>query len=709
MDSQSAHNLCLEVLSHKVLNRIINDQDTRTHLRVSPPSDDDVDILGSMLFQGHIGCYYPTGFFYAALKLLFPSFDLNNRVVRKVRKSRNHTDVDWQTISEAGKISSVCYDFHRALFGKGPRCGRCNQSVHFTQLRKFLLGLRKEKGGNERKNVDIHLLKLSAYENFHKQKIKKSINELNKLSKWFKSQKQHEISAFYVAFSKRCQTLLSKSSQEIREHFLEESSILSKIGLRVESSRALADYFGVLAEVEPSAYRCAMYDFYAYALRRREVFGCIAYAKDLFEYYKHMMCHYLLLNNDKLAIEHAEKAEHVARQFGLENELRTVRSIMHILTRTDETQVLFKGRKKGALSQITKNLEISETYKGELSDVGLLYTALRTPDFKLKARVFQTISDHLSEDNEDEIARYYAFLAELHESMPLSKTHRDNDIFKIRRIVSKYKFDEYEGAEIHRQIVGILLQLAERSHEMSASELKKVRKELAAIEETSKSLFNDEMMANVTKITHEIISELEKYSSLSRSDTLKIADISIRLVKLYEDEVPGLLKYMTYPELVELLSETVPMFKFISDLTYPISLLKLQGRISYFKGTSAEQKVRSVVSNRLLERIPRLCRFVIVNCALRDRKGTREKDLVLDLKSNEEEAIAIFTVKDHNRPTGIGLVDEFKTIIDEEKSLKGKRVFGFVVARTFSKNAINRCEEYGIGHYTISEILALAG
>lgn len=705
MELNSSGDLAFEILCYKVLNRIMSDHDTHIHLEVAPPSDDDVDILGSMLLHGHVGCYHPTVFFYAALKLLFPSFNLENRVTRKLEKLKDSSVIDWQTTPKAGSVSNVCCDFYKILFGKWPQCHHCNESEHFTQLRRFLLALKEEKKKNEgmSKTLDTYLLKLDAYENLRKHKLKTGIKKLHRLCNWFKSQGKEQISVFYGALARRYQALASNSSQKAREYLLDESSLLKKVGLQVESSRALADYFGLLAEVEPNAYRCAIYNFYAYALRRREVFGCSAYRKDLFEYYKHMMCHYFLLNDNKRAIEHACKAEQLAEGFDLKAELENVKFLLNILTRKDENKSLSGKRMEG------EQVPISESYPGESREVALLYYALRTPDFTRKAEAFQKISEHLSKSGETEIARYYSFLAELYDSIPLSKTYRDHDVLKLKKIVARYRFDDLKGAEIHKQLIMILLQLAEKSSSMSEKDLNQIKEDLSVIEDECRVLFNDEMMVNVTETTSAIISELEKYVSLSRSNAIKIADVSSKLIKVYEERVPGLLKYMDYPELVELLSETIPMFKkFLSDLTSPISALKLQGKISYVKGRTSEEKVLSAIKKGLVRKIPSLIDYELVNAVLRDRKGAREKDLVLNLTSEDEEAIAIFTIKDHKRPTGIGLVDEFKTIIDEEKSQTNKKIFGFFVAQAFSKNAIERCKEYGIVHYTISEILALA-
>src|SRR3990170_2560173 len=592
-----------EILSHKVLNRIIDDHNARVNLQAKPPTDDDVDVLGSMLLHGHVGCYLPTAFFYASFKLLFPSFNLDAKVVRKIKKSRNHSEIEWQTMTAANTISAVCQDFHQVLFGEYPKCNQCSQR------------------GSE----------------------------------------------FYEALSLRYKALNSDSSQKAREYLLRESLMLRKINLEAEASRALADYFRVLAEVEPSSYRCALYDFFAYALRKRDVFGCIAYAWDLFEYHKHLMCHYALLNDDASALRHADTAEKLAIEFNMKDELEEIKSISSLLRRNDN------GRSS---QRRLRKLHIDEGYTGELDDTMLYYMSLKTSDFRIKSQILHKISKNLLRHKEAEIGRYYSFLAEICDYIPLSKAHRRQDILRLKGIAAKYRFEDLAGAEIHKELVEVLLSLSEDPGSIKKSDLKEIEKKLKTINNQCKSLLNDELMSNVVETTSSIVSELKHYLSLSQSESIKIADVAYRLIRVYEERVPGLLKYMEYPELVELLCEGTAMFKpLLTDLASPIAAQRIQGKTSYIKGLSLEQDLYSAAVKGLWKKIAPLKQFETVFPRLRDREGTREKDLVLHLKSEKEEAIAIFTAKNHKRPCGIGLVDEFRTVVEEEKRLRGKDVF----------------------------------
>jgi len=339
----------------------------------------------------------------------------------------------------------------------------------------------------------------------------------------------------------------------------------------------------------------------------------------------------------------------------------------------------------------------------------LYYMSLKTSDFRIKSQILHKISKNLLRHKEAEIGRYYSFLAEICDYIPLSKAHRRQDILRLKGIAAKYRFEDLAGAEIHKELVEVLLSLSEDPGSIKKSDLKEIEKKLKTINNQCKSLLNDELMSNVVETTSSIVSELKHYLSLSQSESIKIADVAYRLIRVYEERVPGLLKYMEYPELVELLCEGTAMFKpLLTDLASPIAAQRIQGKTSYIKGLSLEQDLYSAAVKGLWKKIAPLKQFETVFPRLRDREGTREKDLVLHLKSEKEEAIAIFTAKNHKRPCGIGLVDEFRTVVEEEKRLRGKDVFGFFVARAFSRKAIERCKSYGIYHYTIAEMQDLA-
>jgi hypothetical protein len=58
-----AGTLEFEILSHKVLNRIVDDHNARVNLQAKPPTDDDVDVLDLCYFAGMLGVTFRQPFF----------------------------------------------------------------------------------------------------------------------------------------------------------------------------------------------------------------------------------------------------------------------------------------------------------------------------------------------------------------------------------------------------------------------------------------------------------------------------------------------------------------------------------------------------------------------------------------------------------------------------------------------------------------------